>query len=106
MTTTRRTAWLAGAALLLLTATGAAEAAEKITIGYLRGSSGAPIEVMKAPKFAEKHGLDVDAKGFLDVAAMDRAFVLGEYDVPVRYRIRRGADTAPRSSAGRGQRRA
>jgi NitT/TauT family transport system substrate-binding protein len=68
-----------------------AEAADKLSLGYLRGSSGAPIEVMKAQKFAEKQGLDIDAKGFLDVAAMDRTFVLGEYDVHVNLALNQWA---------------
>lgn len=58
-----------------------AVAAEKVTLGYLRGASGAPIEVMRGQKLGERHGVDIDYKLFLDVAAMDRALVLGEHDV-------------------------
>jgi ABC-type nitrate/sulfonate/bicarbonate transport system substrate-binding protein len=61
--------------------TGPAAAAERLVIGHLLGSSGAPIEVMKARKLVEQHGLDLEVKGFQDVGAMDRAFVLGELDV-------------------------
>lgn len=56
-------------------------AADKLVIGHLLGSSGAPIEVMKTQKIAEKYGLELESKGFQDVGAMDRAFVLGELDV-------------------------
>lgn len=58
-----------------------AVAEESISIGYLRASSAAPIMVMQQQKIAQKHGLDLQAKEFLDLGAMDRAFVLGEFDV-------------------------
>jgi NitT/TauT family transport system substrate-binding protein len=58
-----------------------AAAADRLVIGHLLGSSGAPIEVMRAQKLIEKHGLDLEVKAFQDVGAMDRAFVLGELDV-------------------------
>jgi len=88
---TRRTTVLLLAVLAVWAAAPAADAAEKVSLGYLRGSSGAPIEVMKAQKFGEKHGVEIDAKGFLDVAAMDRAFVLGEYDVHVNLALNQWA---------------
>lgn len=60
---------------------GEARAGETISIGYLRGSSAVPIQVMQQQKIAEKHGLDLQAKEFVDIATLDRAFVLGEFDV-------------------------
>jgi NitT/TauT family transport system substrate-binding protein len=90
----KRTAWMIRLALCALgvaAIAAPADAAEKLILGYLRGSSGAPIEVMKAQKLAEKHGLEIDAKGFLDVAAMDRAFVLGELDVHVNLALNQWA---------------
>jgi ABC-type nitrate/sulfonate/bicarbonate transport system substrate-binding protein len=56
-------------------------AAEKISMAYLLGSSGAPPEVMKSLKLDEKYGIEIEYKPFQDIAAMDRAFVLGEIDI-------------------------
>lgn len=77
------TRWtLAAAALLLVAGLGAPAAAQdKISIGYLVASSAAPIKVIQERGLAKKHGFEMDAKEFLDLGAMDRAFVLGEYDV-------------------------
>lgn len=91
MTTMPRTTRLLLGLLALAAMTAPAEAAEKLSLAYLRGSSGAPIEVMTAQKFGEKHGLELDVKGFLDVAAMDRAFVLGEVDVHVNLALNQWA---------------
>jgi ABC-type nitrate/sulfonate/bicarbonate transport system substrate-binding protein len=59
----------------------AAADSDRISIGYLVGSSAAPIKVIQQQNLAAKHGLDMDAREFVDIGAMDRAFVLGEYDV-------------------------
>jgi ABC-type nitrate/sulfonate/bicarbonate transport system substrate-binding protein len=68
---------------LVLTVLGAvdARAQDKISISYLVGSSAAPIKVIQAQKLAEKHGFVMDAREFVDIGAMDRAFVLGEHDL-------------------------
>lgn len=67
------------AALPLAAAPAAAQ--DRISIGYLVGSSAAPVKVIQQQDIARKHGLDMDAREFIDIGAMDRAFVLGEYDV-------------------------
>jgi ABC-type nitrate/sulfonate/bicarbonate transport system substrate-binding protein len=77
----RRTVVLVFALVLVVACAAPSWAADKLVIGHLMGSSGAPIEVMKAQKLADKYGLEIDARGFQDVGAMDRAFVLGELDV-------------------------
>jgi ABC-type nitrate/sulfonate/bicarbonate transport system substrate-binding protein len=59
----------------------AAAAQDKISIGYLVGSSAAPVKVIQELGLAGKHALDMDAREFVDIGAMDRAFALGEYDV-------------------------
>ena len=68
-------------ALVVALQAAAAGAQDKISIGYLVGSSAAPVKVIQELGLAQKHGLDMDAKEFVDIGAMDRAFALGEYDV-------------------------
>jgi ABC-type nitrate/sulfonate/bicarbonate transport system substrate-binding protein len=58
-----------------------AVADDTISIGYLVGSSAAPVKIIQQQNLAQKHGLVMDAREFVDIGAMDRAFVLGEYDV-------------------------
>jgi ABC-type nitrate/sulfonate/bicarbonate transport system substrate-binding protein len=76
-----RPACLAFAVALAVSCAVPSWAADRLVIGHLMGSSGAPIEVMKTQKLADKYGLELEVKGFQDVGAMDRAFVLGELDV-------------------------
>ena len=76
---TRRT--LAFAVLLLAVHVAPAAGQDRISIGYLVASSAAPIKVIQERDLAKKHGFEMDAKEFLDLGAMDRSFVLGEYDV-------------------------
>ena len=75
--------WTLAAAAVLLVAVQAAPAAgqDKISIGYLVASSAAPIKIIQERDLAKKHGFEMEAKEFLDLGAMDRAFALGEYDV-------------------------
>lgn len=75
------TRWVAVLFVGILAWAGPARAGETISIGYLRGSSAVPIQVMEQQKIAEKHGLDLKAREFVDIATLDRAFVLGEFDV-------------------------
>ena len=56
-------------------------AQDRISISYLVGASAAPIKVIQQLGLDKKHGLDMDAKEFVDIGAMDRAFALGEHDV-------------------------
>ncbi len=58
-----------------------ATAQDRVSIGYLVGSSAAPVKVIQQLGLDKKHGLEMDAREFVDIGAMDRAFVLGEYDV-------------------------
>jgi ABC-type nitrate/sulfonate/bicarbonate transport system substrate-binding protein len=56
-------------------------AQDRISISYLVGSSAAPVKVIQGLKLAEKHGFVMDAREFVDIGAMDRAFALGEHDL-------------------------
>jgi NitT/TauT family transport system substrate-binding protein len=67
--------------LLLALAPAPVSAQDKISIGYLVGSSAAPVKVIQQLNLAQKHGFEMDAREFVDVGALDRAFALGEYDV-------------------------
>jgi NitT/TauT family transport system substrate-binding protein len=60
---------------------GAAWAQETLSIGFLKGSSALPVQVMLQSGFAQKHGIKLEPKEFVDLGAMDRAFVFGEFDV-------------------------
>jgi NitT/TauT family transport system substrate-binding protein len=75
--------WTLATAAVLLVAAQAAPVAgqDRISIGYLVASSAAPIKVIQERDLARKHGFEMDAKEFVDLGAMDRSFVLGEYDV-------------------------
>jgi NitT/TauT family transport system substrate-binding protein len=67
--------------VLALAAAPPARAQDKISISYLVGSSAAPVKIIQQQKLAEKHGFVMDAREFVDIGAMDRAFVLGEHDL-------------------------
>jgi ABC-type nitrate/sulfonate/bicarbonate transport system substrate-binding protein len=74
-------AFILMAAFISVIPSGVGAASEKVTLGYLRGASGAPVEVMRSQKLGDRYGVEIDYKLFLDVAAMDRALVFGEHDV-------------------------
>jgi NitT/TauT family transport system substrate-binding protein len=73
--------WIASLVLLVVATLSPAwaAAAEPISIGYFRGSSEVPIPLLQAR--AEKAGVDVQPKGFVQIDALDRAFILKEFDV-------------------------
>lgn len=77
------TRWTLAMTLTAILALGAhaAVADDRISIGYLVGSSAAPVKVIQQQKLAQKHKLEMDAREFVDIGALDRTFVLGEYDV-------------------------
>jgi ABC-type nitrate/sulfonate/bicarbonate transport system substrate-binding protein len=78
----KRCRWIALVLVVVLAlAGGPAAAQDRVSIGYLVGSSAAPVKIIQELGLARKHGLDMDAREFVDIGAMDRAFVLGEYDV-------------------------
>ena len=58
-----------------------ARAQESVSISYLVGASAAPVTVIQQQGLDKKHGLRMDAKEFVDIGAMDRAFALGEHDL-------------------------
>jgi NitT/TauT family transport system substrate-binding protein len=60
---------------------GNAGAQETLRVGFLKGSSALPMQVMLQRGLALKHGVKIEPKEFVDLAAMDRAFVFGEFDV-------------------------
>jgi NitT/TauT family transport system substrate-binding protein len=60
---------------------GAAWSQESVRIGFLKGSSALPVQIMLERGLAKKHGVDVETREFVDLGAMDRAFVFGEFDV-------------------------
>jgi ABC-type nitrate/sulfonate/bicarbonate transport system substrate-binding protein len=75
-------AYLALAALLSLAwCTSALAQDAPLKIGFLKGSSALPVQVMLDQGFAQKHGVKIETKEFVDLGAMDRAFVFGEFDV-------------------------
>ena len=77
------TRWPLAMTLTAMLALGAhaAVADDRISIGYLVGSSAAPVKVIQQQNLAQKHKLEMDAREFVDIGALDRTFVLGEYDV-------------------------
>lgn len=75
---TKRILWMALIMMVTLCPTWAA-AGESVSIGYFRGSSEVPIPFMQTR--AEKYGIDLQQKGFVQIDALDRAFILGEFDV-------------------------
>lgn len=58
-------------------------AQETLRIGFLKGSSALPIQVMMDLGLAQKHGVNLVPKEFVDLGAMDRAFVFDEFDVHI-----------------------
>ena len=60
---------------------GNAGAQEALKVGFLKGSSALPMQVMLQRGIAQKHGVRVEPKEFVDLGAMDRAFVFGEFDL-------------------------
>ncbi len=56
-------------------------AQETVSVGFLKGSSALPMQVIEDQKLAQKHGVTIQRKEFVDLGAMDRAFVFGEFDV-------------------------
>jgi ABC-type nitrate/sulfonate/bicarbonate transport system substrate-binding protein len=69
------------AALLTGLSCGRAGAQESLKIGFLKGSSALPVQVMLDQGFARRRGVNIETKEFVDLGAMDRAFVFGEFDV-------------------------
>jgi ABC-type nitrate/sulfonate/bicarbonate transport system substrate-binding protein len=69
------------AALWFAAACPGAQANESISVGFLKGSSSLPMQVMQEQKLAEKHGLTIVPKEFVDLDSMDRAFVFGEFEI-------------------------
>lgn len=65
---------------LLGVAPAGARAQETISVGFLKGSSSLPMQVIEEQKLARKHGVTIQPKEFVDLGAMDRAFVLGEFE--------------------------
>jgi ABC-type nitrate/sulfonate/bicarbonate transport system substrate-binding protein len=72
---------LAAAILLSWALCRSAGAQDALRIGFLKGSSALPVQVMLERGLAQKRGVKVEPKEFVDLAAMDRAFVFGEFDV-------------------------
>jgi len=60
-----------------------APAQDRISISYLVGASAAPIKVIQQLGLDKKHGLDMDAKEFVDIGAMDRAYMTSLTDKDV-----------------------
>jgi ABC-type nitrate/sulfonate/bicarbonate transport system substrate-binding protein len=60
---------------------GPASAQESLRVGFLKGSSALPMQVMIERGIAQKHGVKIEQKEFVDLAAMDRAFVFREFDL-------------------------
>ena len=56
-------------------------AQETLRIGFLKGSSALPVQVMLERDLGKRHGVRFEPKEFVDLGAMDRAFVFGEFDV-------------------------
>ncbi len=67
--------------VVLALAPAVARAQDRISISYLVGASAAPVKVIQQQGFDRKHGLQMDAREFVDIGAMDRAFALGEHDL-------------------------
>jgi NitT/TauT family transport system substrate-binding protein len=76
----KRALLFAAVALCWLT-TGSVGAQESVRVGFLKGSSALPMQVLLSRDLAQKHGVKIEPKEFVDLGAMDRAFVFDEFDM-------------------------